>query len=84
VKSDGDFADILAEDNPAIWESNRPAKGGDTGEAFEKIIARAVEIKAARTGGAPQNKKEKAADTPKKKAASKPSTLKRKSAANKK
>jgi len=84
VKSDGDFADILAEDNPAIWESNRPAKGGDTGEAFEKIIARAVEIKAARTGGAPQNKKEKAADTLKKKAASKPSTLKRKSAANKK
>ena len=31
VKSDGDFADILAEDNPAIWHSNRPAKGGETG-----------------------------------------------------
>jgi bifunctional non-homologous end joining protein LigD len=84
VKSDGDFADILAEDNPAIWHTNRPAKGGDTGEAFEKIIARAVEIKAARTGGAAQEKKEKSADAPKKKAASKPSTPKRKSAANKK
>jgi bifunctional non-homologous end joining protein LigD len=48
VKSDGDFEDILAEDNPAIWESDRPAKGGDTGAAFEKIIARAAEIKAAR------------------------------------
>src|ERR1051325_9731352 len=30
VKSNGDFADILAEDNPAIWHTNRPAKGGDT------------------------------------------------------
>ena len=48
VKSDGDFEDILAEDNPAIWHTNRPAKGGDTGAAFEKIIARAAEIKAAR------------------------------------
>jgi bifunctional non-homologous end joining protein LigD len=88
VKSDGDFADILAEDNPGIWHSNRPAKGGDTGEAFEKIIARAVELKAARTGGAPasagQAKKDKAADSPKKKSASRPSTPRRKSAANKK
>ena len=62
VKSDGDFADILAEDNPAVWHTNRPAKGGDTGAAFEKIIARAAEIKAARPRvasgrrGAPANK----------------------------
>ena len=49
VKSDGDFEDILAEDNPAIWHTNRPAKGGDTGAVFEKIIARAAEIKAARS-----------------------------------
>jgi bifunctional non-homologous end joining protein LigD len=48
VKSDGDFEDILADDNPAIWHTNRPAKGGDTGAAFEKIIARAAEIKASR------------------------------------
>ena len=27
VKSGGDFEDILAADNPAIWESHRPAKG---------------------------------------------------------
>src|SRR6266566_490413 len=28
VKSKGDFEDILAADTPAIWTSNRPAKGG--------------------------------------------------------
>ena len=48
VKSDGDFEDILAEDNPAIWHSNRPAKGGDTGAMFDKIIARAAALKSAR------------------------------------
>jgi bifunctional non-homologous end joining protein LigD len=56
VKSDGDFEDILAADNPAIWHTNRPAKGGDTGAAFEKIIARAAEIKAARKGPASKTK----------------------------
>jgi bifunctional non-homologous end joining protein LigD len=45
VKSDGDFPDILAQDNPAIWTSNRPAKGGETGAMFEKIIERAMEMK---------------------------------------
>jgi hypothetical protein len=52
VKSDGDFEDILAEDNPAIWHSNRPAKGGDTGKMFESIIERAAAIKAGRKPGA--------------------------------
>jgi bifunctional non-homologous end joining protein LigD len=51
VKSEGDFEDILAEDNPAIWHTNRPAKGGDTGAAFERIIARAAAIKSARDSG---------------------------------
>jgi bifunctional non-homologous end joining protein LigD len=45
VKSGGDFADILAQDNPEIWISNRPAKGGETGALFEKIIERALEMK---------------------------------------
>jgi len=45
VKSGGEFHDILAQGNPDIWESNRPAKGGETGAMFEKIIARAVEMK---------------------------------------
>jgi bifunctional non-homologous end joining protein LigD len=45
VKSEGDLADILAADNPDIWVSNRPAKGGETGAMFEKIIARALEMR---------------------------------------
>jgi len=47
VKSGGDFADILAEGNPDVWISHRPAKGGDAGAMFAKIIARALEIKKA-------------------------------------
>ena len=45
VKSEGDFAEILAEGNPDIWTSNRPAKGGEAGAMFQKIIARALEMK---------------------------------------
>src|SRR5205814_643157 len=69
VKSDGDFEDILAQDNPAIWHTNRPAKGGDTGAAFERIIARAAEIKAARSAPASKGKTRnaKAAKSAKKK-----------------
>src|SRR5712671_2604533 len=47
VKSQGDFADILAEGNPDIWTSNRPAKGGEAGAMFEKIIKRALEMRGA-------------------------------------
>ena len=56
VKSDGDFEDILAADNPAIWTSNRPAKGGDTGALFAKIIERAVKLKAEHTKPASKKK----------------------------
>jgi bifunctional non-homologous end joining protein LigD len=45
VKSDGDFADILAEGNPEIWISHRPAQGGETGAMFEKIVQRALEMR---------------------------------------
>ena len=50
VKSEGDFEDILAEDTPAIWKSNRPAKGGDAGAMLATIIERAAKLKAKRTG----------------------------------
>ena len=41
------FADILAADNPNIWISHRPASGGEAGAMFEKIIRRALEMRAA-------------------------------------
>ena len=74
VKSDGDFPDILAQDNPEIWTSNRPAKGGETGAMFDKIIERALEMKtgkkaAPRAAAAPkkaEGKRQKAAPAAKK------------------
>src|SRR5712664_1528988 len=52
VKSDGDFEDILAEGTPAVWTSNRPAKGGDAGAMLATIIERAAELKAKRAAHA--------------------------------
>jgi bifunctional non-homologous end joining protein LigD len=52
---DADLADILAADNPDIWHSHAPAKGGDTGEMFKRIIQQALEIK---QGNAPAQPKE--------------------------
>ena len=51
VKSKGDFADILAADNPDIWISHRPASGGEAGAMFEKIIRRALEMREASVSG---------------------------------
>ena len=50
VKSQGDFADILAEGNPDIWISHRPAQGGEAGALFQKIIERALEMRDERVG----------------------------------
>ncbi len=50
VKTSFDFAGILAQDNPDVWRSNRPASTGDTGKMFERIMAQAV---AMRTAAAP-------------------------------
>jgi bifunctional non-homologous end joining protein LigD len=52
VKSDGEFEDILAADNPDVWTSNKPAKGGDAGKMLASIIRRAAEIKAQRSAPA--------------------------------
>lgn len=49
VKSDSDFEDILAEDNPDVWVSHRPAETGETGEMLKKIIERAAALKAERS-----------------------------------
>lgn len=46
VKSGGDFEDVLAGDTPAVWLSDRPAKGGDAGAMLAQIIERAAKLKA--------------------------------------
>ena len=48
VKTEGDFADILAQDDPAIWISHRPAEGGETGAMFRKIVERALSLRGKR------------------------------------
>jgi bifunctional non-homologous end joining protein LigD len=65
VKSGGDFADILAQDRPDVWESNRgagrPATGGEAGAMLAKIIERAAAIKAEREKGPASAKRAPAA-----------------------
>jgi bifunctional non-homologous end joining protein LigD len=51
VKSTGDFADILSQEDPDIWTSNRPARSGEAGAMFEKIIKRATEMRSDRSDG---------------------------------
>ena len=69
---DADFAEILQGKTPALWHSNAPAKGGDTGAMFKKIIERALAMSAkpnhegtkstkAKTGNASAAKKKSAA-----------------------
>jgi len=48
VKSEGDFADILAEGDPSIWVSNRPARGGQAGLLLQRIVERALALKSAK------------------------------------
>jgi len=51
VKSGGDFEDILANDTPAVWISNkpaRPAQGGEAGVMLANIIERAAKLQAER------------------------------------
>src|SRR6188768_1650608 len=80
VKSEGDFEDILAEDNPAIWQTNRPAKGGDAGAMLATIIEKAAKLKADRVSA--RSAEPKAARTSRKSAA--PAAKKSRSAATRK
>jgi bifunctional non-homologous end joining protein LigD len=45
VKSSGDFSDILANHNPQIWKSNRPARGGAAGKLLNEVITKALRSK---------------------------------------
>ena len=56
MKSEGDFEDILAADKPDVWESHRPAKGGEAGAMLAKIIERAAALKGARAEGTKDTK----------------------------
>jgi bifunctional non-homologous end joining protein LigD len=67
VKSDQDFAEILAADNPDIWRSNRPVGSGETGALLREIIQKAAEIK-----GSKASKGSKRSKHPKKKSAPEP------------
>ena len=66
VKSNGDFEDILGEDTPAVWLSNRPAKGGDAGAMLAAIIERAARLKSTRTEPVAKTQPRKRADSKKK------------------
>jgi hypothetical protein len=48
VKSNGDFEDILAQDTPSLWLSNKPARGGEAGALLGQIIERAVKLRSAK------------------------------------
>lgn len=54
VKTPGaDLADILASDTPDLWKNNPPAKTGDTGALFQRIIATALELRERHHADAP-------------------------------
>ena len=61
VKSFGNFEDILAQDKPDVWESHRPAKGGEAGAMLAEIIEMAAKLKAGRDGTAKKTAKPRAA-----------------------
>ena len=52
IKSGGDFTDILAQESPDLWTSNRAARGGSARmlKVVEKAVAIAEENKARGTG----------------------------------
>ena len=92
VKSDGDFEDILAADNPDIWESHRPAEGGEAGAMLKKIIERAGALKAGEAAperpaaakkSAPRNAAAKRAAVARNTATKRPATAKKTAGATK-
>ncbi len=53
IKSFGNFEDILAGDNPDVWESHKPAEGGAAGKMLQQIIENAAKLKAEREKKSP-------------------------------
>jgi bifunctional non-homologous end joining protein LigD len=52
VKTEEDFPEILAHDNPDVWQSGRPAAGGATGAMLREIIEKAAALKLERAQAA--------------------------------
>jgi len=48
VKSEFDFHEILADDNPDIWRSRRPVMTGETGALVREVVEKAAALKASR------------------------------------
>ena len=84
IKGTGDFADILAQDNPAIWISHRPAEGGETGEMFRKIVERAIALRDERPTDATPPKAKKTSPAASKGKKTAPRASKKKTATKKK
>ncbi len=80
VKSKGDFADILAQEQPDIWRSNRPAQGGEAGAMFARIIERAMALRGERLAAERATKPAGAARTRKSAAAARTKPAARKTA----
>src|SRR4051812_34125695 len=72
IKSQGDFEDILAQDNPDVWESHRPAEGGAAGKMLSDIIEKAAALKAKPQSSSRKSQAKK--ETAKRKATSKRAT----------
>ena len=69
VKSFGDFAEILAQEKPDVWQSHLSATGGETGAMLREVIAEAAKRMAAREHE-PATKSRKKAPPKKRRAAS--------------
>jgi len=52
VKSGLDFHEILADDNPDVWRTNRPVESGETGTLLQEIIDKAAALKLERAAAA--------------------------------
>jgi bifunctional non-homologous end joining protein LigD len=67
-----DFAEILSGKTPDLWIGNPPAKGGDTGAMYRKIIERALSMKAPKTSRPQHLKTQKPQPKAKRAAAKRP------------
>jgi bifunctional non-homologous end joining protein LigD len=60
VKSGQDFHEILADDDPNVWRTNRPVEGGATGAMLLDVIQKAARLKLERAERPAEKKQSKA------------------------